>query len=257
LSEKIIKEIQSKLKDSAPQLTKEQIMRRYKVLNSKNPNFFGYGHKMVLLEKLARTIQQNLECDYKVALDVFQSLMNSNIHEEKFMAVLFLNRFKKDFDEKIIELFLETFSENCDTWALCDSSMIKILGPFLAKEQNETLALETIKKWANHENMWIRRASMVILLKIIMIKKTFDPPFVFDIIENIFNSAGEPEQYIHKGIGWLLKTCSRYDQGSIIAYLKKNKDVFPRLILRYASEKLPKEIQKKILQKSTSKRSHP
>ena len=47
-------------------------------------------------------------------------------------------------------------------------------------------------------------------------------------------------KYIEKGIGWLLKTCSKYKPEVIIEYLSKNKKKLSRLILRYASEKLPK-----------------
>ena len=50
----IVEEIKKRLKDSDPHLTEEQIARRNKILNSDNPNFKGYGHKMAELEKLAR-----------------------------------------------------------------------------------------------------------------------------------------------------------------------------------------------------------
>ena len=59
----------------------------------------------------------------------------------------------------------------------------------------------------------------------------------------------DKEDYIQKGIGWLLKVCSQYDQEVIIKYLEKNKKDLSRLILRYASEKLPKVIRARILQK--------
>jgi 3-methyladenine DNA glycosylase AlkD len=55
--------------------------------------------------------------------------------------------------------------------------------------------------------------------------------------------------YIEKGIGWLLKTCTKYKPDKIYEYLLKNKERFSRLILRYASEKLPKEKRAEILKK--------
>ncbi|MFX1340899.1 MAG: DNA alkylation repair protein, partial [Promethearchaeota archaeon] len=57
------------------------------------------------------------------------------------------------------------------------------------------------------------------------------------------------ENYIEKGIGWLLKECSKYNHDSIFTYLMKNKERLSRVILRYASEKLPKEKRKKVLEK--------
>ncbi|HEA70449.1 MAG TPA: hypothetical protein ENH98_00835, partial [archaeon] len=99
----------------------------------------------------------------------------------------------------------------------------------------------------NSESMWIRRASMVILLKLTMIKKDFDESYVFEIVEKMLKYSEQP--YIEKCIGWLLKTCSKYKPELIYNYLMNNKETFPRLILRYASEKLPKERRVFILKK--------
>jgi len=79
-----------------------------------------------------------------------------------------------------------------------------------------------------------------------MIKKEFDENYVFELVEKMVNYQ---EDYIHKGIGWLLKTCSKYKPDVIYEYLMKNKTRFPRLILRYASEKLSKEKRTRILKK--------
>jgi len=143
-------------------------------------------------------------------------------------------------------LFEDQFSKHCDTWAICDTSCIRVIGPFLGKNINQELAENTIEKWAKSENLWVRRASMVILLKIIMIKKGFDEDFVFEFVEKMVQY---PEDYIQKAIGWLLKTCSKYNPHSIFNYLMKNKERFTRLILRYASEKLPNEMRTEILNK--------
>ena len=94
--------------------------------------------------------------------------------------------------------------------------------------------------------MWIRRASMVILLKIVMLNKEFNGAYVFELVEKMLKYS---DDYIQKGVGWLLKTCSNYDPDAIVNYLEKNKKRLSRLILRYASEKLPKETRTRILQK--------
>ncbi|MBY8989159.1 MAG: DNA alkylation repair protein [Candidatus Lokiarchaeota archaeon] len=87
---------------------------------------------------------------------------------------------------------------------------------------------------------------MVILLKIVVIKKEFDEEYVFELVENMLNYT---EDYIQKGIGWLLKTCSKFNPDSIFGYLMNNKERLPRLILRYSSEKLSNEKRKQILKK--------
>ena len=234
------------LKNSAPKLTSEQRAWRNKILNSTNPDFFEYGHKMPEIERITKDIHMKYQCSFEDALSVSQHLMSSNVQEEKFAGFLFLNRFKKHFNHTTLEFFERILSKTCDTWAFCDSLCIRVIGPFLGKNKNEQLAVQTINNWSKSENLWVRRGSMVILLKTIMMKKEFNKDYVLELVEKmlVYN-----DDYILKGIGWLLKTCSKYDPDTIFNYLMKNKSRLPRLVLRYASEKLPKEKRAQILKK--------
>jgi 3-methyladenine DNA glycosylase AlkD len=234
------------LKNTAPKLTPEQIVRRNRILNSSNPNFFEYGHKLSDIEKITRNVNKKYQCNYKDALTICNNLVSSNVHEEKFSGILFLNHFKSNFNQATIDLFEYQLSNYCDTWAFCDSFCIRVIGPFLGKKNNQQLAKKTINKWSNSENFWVRRASMVILLKIVMIEKEFNEVYVFELVEKMLNYT---EDYIQKGIGWLLKTCSKFNPDSIFSYLMTNKERLPRLILRYSSEKLSNEKRKQILMK--------
>ncbi|GAJ20367.1 unnamed protein product, partial [marine sediment metagenome] len=74
------------------------------------------------------------------------------------------------------------------------------------KQSNEELAKKTIDEWSNSDNIWIKRASMVILLKITMMRKDFSEDYVFELVEKMLKYS--KANYIEKGIGWLLKTCS-------------------------------------------------
>lgn len=243
----VIKLIKKKLKGSVPNLTKEEKERRNRILNSEDPEFKGYGHKMGDLEHIAKGVQRSVGCDYVDALEVFRTLIRSKIHEEKFMGVLFLNRFKKDFDDRVIKAFEETFRKHCDTWALCDSSMIKVLGPFLAKKREEHQLRDIVDKWSNSGDLWIRRASIVIYLKNIMIKKEFDEKYLFEIIERFKDDS---ESYIEKAVAWLLRTCARYKPNIVYDYLKENKDDLSRLIVREGSKKLSKNQRTILLEKN-------
>jgi 3-methyladenine DNA glycosylase AlkD len=60
----------------------------------------------------------------------------------------------------------------------------------------------------------------------------------------------DPEDYIQKGIGWFLKICSNYKPDIIYEYLMNNKSKLSRIVLRYASEKLPTDKRTKVLDKS-------
>ena len=244
--EKLINEIKIYLKDNAPNLTEEQKSRMYKILNSSNPNFLGYGNKHSDIEKFVREIQNKYQPSYDEVFEIFKILIKSDVHDEKIAGIFLLNRFKKNFDKETIRMIQELIPQTFDTWAITDTTMIRVIGPFLGKKGNEELAEKTIYKWSISDNIWIRRASLVILLKIVMMKKRFNEDYIFEFIEKMLKY---PEDYIQKGIGWLLKTCSKFNPDLIFNYLKKNKERFPRLILRYASEKLPKEKRLLVLEK--------
>jgi len=242
----IINEIKNHLKDNAPPLTKEQKSRMYKIINSDNPNFVGYGNKHSDIEKFVREIHNKFNLAYDGASKIFKSLIKSQIHDEKIAGIFLLNRFKKDFNEKTVDMILETIPKNFDSWAITDTTMIRVVGPFLGKIGNEKLAKIVINNWSDSNNVWVKRASLVILLKTVMIKKEFNKDYVFGFVEKMLKY---PEDYIQKGVGWLLKTCSNYKPEIIYNYLMKNKERLSRLILRYASEKLSKVKRVAILKK--------
>ncbi len=243
----IVKEISSLLVKSIPQLSEDQKDRMYKILNPDISDYIIYGIRMPVIEKIVKSVHEKFNCSYDDAVDIFRKLTRTNIEEQKFAGFFFLNRFKKNFNEKIIEIIKEEYSNHCHTWSHCDSTCVRLLGPFLGKKGNEALAKKTINGWSNSNNLWIKRASMVITLKITMMRKDFDEDYVFALVEKMLKYS--EANYIEKGIGWLLKTCSRYKPEVIIDYLSTNKKNLSRLILRYASEKLPKEKRAEILNK--------
>lgn len=243
----IVKEISSLLVKSIPQLSEDQKDRMYKILNPDISDYIIYGIRMPVIEKIVKSVHEKFICSYDDAVEIFRKLTRTNIEEQKFAGFFFLNRFKKNFNEKIIKIIKEEYSNHCHTWSHCDSTCVRLLGPFLGKKGNEALAKKTINGWSNSNNLWIKRASMVITLKITMMRKDFDEDYVFALVEKMLKYS--EANYIEKGIGWLLKTCSRYKPEVIIDYLSRNKKILSRLILRYASEKLPKEKRAEILNK--------
>ncbi|MHA1670273.1 MAG: DNA alkylation repair protein [Promethearchaeota archaeon] len=245
--EKIIHEIKTQLEENKPALEQEKKQRMYKIINPDIKDYEIFGIKVAETEKIVKMIHTKFDCTYKDATEVYRRLSRYNIEEYKFAAFLFLNRFKKHFSSDTITIFHEIYLKYVHTWSACDSTSIRVIGPFLAKKGNELLARKTINEWSEAENFWVKRASMVILLKITMVHKDFEEVDVFNLVEKMLNHV--EWNYIEKGIGWLLKTCSKYKPDIIMNYLIKNKEDLTRLILRYASEKLPKDKRALVLKK--------
>jgi len=243
----IVKEISSLLLEKTSQQSEDQKERMYRILNPDISDYTIYGVRMPEIERIVKSVHAKFDCSYHDAIEVFRKLTRTNVEEQKFAGFFFLNRFKKHFNEGTVELIRKEYAEHCHTWSHCDSTCVRLLGPFLGKKGNEALAKKIINEWSNSNKLWIKRASMVILLKITMMRKDFDEEYVFKLVEKMLQYS--EANYIEKGIGWLLKTCSKYNPEVIIEYLLKNKGNLSRLILRYASEKLPKEKRAEILSK--------
>jgi 3-methyladenine DNA glycosylase AlkD len=244
----VIKNIKSRLVKAVPHLTEEKKTWMYKIINPETDDYVIYGVKTAVNEKITRDIYNEVKPSFEDAKEVFKELAKLNVEDFKFAAFFFLNRYKKKFDNNTPKFFHDYYFPYCQTWGSCDSCCIRVLGPFLAKPEHSELARTVIDTWAQDNNLWIKRASMVILLKIIMVHKDFDEQYVFKKVEDMLDFSHEP--YIEKGIGWLLKTCTRYKPNIIMSYLMDNKNRFSRLILRYASEKLPKEKRALVLKKT-------
>lgn len=243
----IVKLISSLLLKNTPQLSEDQKDRMYKILNPDISDYIIYGIRMPEIEKIVKSVHGKFASSYDDAVEVFKKLTRTNVEELKFAGFFFLNRFKNYFNEKTVDLIRKEYVVHCHTWSHCDSTCVRLIGPFLGKKGNEALAIKTINDWSESKNLWVKRASMVILLKITMMRKDFDEDYVFELVEKMLKYS--EANYIEKGIGWLLKTCSKYKPDLIFDYLLKNKNRFSRLILRYASEKLPKNKRDQILKK--------
>ena len=51
------------------------------------------------------------------------------------------------------------------------------------------------------------------------------------------------DDLVQKGYGWMLKAASEAHCNEVFDFVMKNKDIMPRTALRYAIEKMPKELK--------------
>jgi len=76
MNRKIINEIKTILMKNTSNLTEEQRSSMYKILNSENPNFIGYGNKHSEIERLAREIHKKYQLSYEGACEIFKEFVN-------------------------------------------------------------------------------------------------------------------------------------------------------------------------------------
>ena len=72
-------------------------------------------------------------------------------------------------------------------------------------------------------------------------------------LENAFSIANilleDQDDLVQKGYGWMLKEASNVYLYEIYNFVKKNKKKMPRTALRYAIEKMPKEMKIELMEK--------
>jgi 3-methyladenine DNA glycosylase AlkD len=96
--------------------------------------------------------------------------------------------------------------------------------------------VERLLSWTGSENRWRRRAAAVSLVPIARKGEMLEE--AFRIADRLMT---DEDDMVQKGVGWLLKEASREHPDEVREYLLRWREEVSALMLRYASEKLPKD----------------
>ncbi len=158
-------------------------------------------------------------------------LLQSPFHEDRLLALLLLIR---HYDrggpaarEEIHRYYLE-HTRFVNNWDLVDASAPQLVGHYLADRPKETLT-----RLAASRDLWERRIAII---------ATF-----YFIKQNAFAETlrmarvllADPEDLIHKAVGWMLREVQKRETGVAEAFLHEHYRQMPRTMLRYAIERLP------------------
>ena len=93
--------------------------------------------------------------------------------------------------------------------------------------------------------MWVRRASIVGLLPAI---RRGDTETAVDLVYEIARQLHpDPNDLIHKAVGWALREAGKIDPVRLERYLRANVAVIPRTTFRYAIERLDPRTRARLL----------
>lgn len=160
-----------------------------------------------------------------------EELIKTEFLEERKIAVLWLQKSKKQFQPENFKLFSCWLKKYIHNWANCDDFCTHILGEMFYLYPK---LLPTTKKWAKSKNRWVRRAAAVSLIN--PLKKKQCLPEALEIADVLLTDA---DIMVQKGYGWMLKEAANIYQSRIFNFVIENKSKMPRTALRYAIEKMP------------------
>ncbi|MCB0421281.1 MAG: DNA alkylation repair protein [Bdellovibrionales bacterium] len=193
------------------------------------------GIRVPDLRKLAKEYQS-------LPLAEVERVVASKYHEQRLVGLLILvYQFEKSKTEKerkkIYTTYLKLFPY-INNWDLVDTSCHKIIGLFLQDQDRRPLYL-----WAQSKNLWVRRISIISTMWFI---RHGDLEDSFKIAEILL---GDPEDLIHKAVGWVLRECGKKDQKRLKQFLNQHSVYMPRVMLRYSIERLPETLRKQYLKR--------
>lgn len=193
-------------------------------------------------------IQANTQLSVDCRLAIAELLISAaTCHEQRLMGFALIRKVvRRHFDDELlqrIEYWLDHYVSN---WAECDNLCLKVIYNYFL---GHTHLIECIGHWVDSASPWTRRAANVALVKFIsrkIGKEVYQLPK-----EIVFNNCQklliDPDTYVQKGIGWLLKVTAMHHRDDVAAFLVQNIHKLHRHTLRYAIEKFPPEQRKQLM----------
>jgi len=199
-------------------------------------NVTMYGIKSAVVTQISRDHFKVIE--NKTRNNIFklcEELLQSSIMEESFVACNWSYNVRKQFLKEDFIVFERWVNKYVNNWATCDTLCNHTVGTFIEMYPDY---LSGLKKWALSENRWVKRAAAVSL-----IVPARNGLFLKDIFEIADILHSDKDDMVQKGYGWMLKVASQAHQKDVFDYVMKKKSTMPRTALRYAIEKMPKELK--------------
>jgi len=158
-------------------------------------------------------------------------LLHSEVHEERQLALFILvTRFGRtdEAERKLIyRLYLDS-TEFINNWDLVDCSAEHVVGAYLLPRSRRPL-----HRLARSKDLWERRIAIMATFHFIK-RGEFDETLA--LADTLF---ADPEDLIHKAVGWMLREVGNRDRETEERFLKDRYKAMPRTMLRYAIEKFP------------------
>ena len=201
-----------------------------------------YGMKTALAIRIGKEYFKEIKSkDRKEIFKLCEKLLQSGYMEESFIACNWSYYVHKDYKIEDLRIFEKWIDKYVGNWATCDTLCNHSVGELIEMYPK---CLAELKKWARSKNRWMRRAAAVSL--IVPAKKG---KFLKDIFQIADILLLDKDDMVQKGYGWMLKVASQAHEKEVFAYVMKNKAKMPRIALRYAIEKMPRNLKAKAMAK--------
>ncbi|MEV8376709.1 DNA alkylation repair protein [Kribbella sp. NPDC056861] len=233
-----IDDLLREIDQAADPATAEILARYFQV----KPGGYGEGDRMIGVKLSALRVLLKPYLRAELPLPAVEQALASPVHEHR-LAILCLLADRADRALKprtanpaelqaIYELYLRN-TRYIDNWDLVDCSAPEIVGAHLLDRPRDPLY-----KLIASSNLWERRIALVATHKLIIAGQTAD---TFALAELVLDDR---EDLVHKASGWMLREAAKHTTpDDLVVFLDAHAHRMPRTMLRYAIERLPKELR--------------
>ncbi len=193
-----------------------------------------YGLSSPQVDEIVKQFYPIVKSDLDLAMDVAGKLIGSRVLDEASVSIRLLRRMTRLFTPETFEV-LDEWVVHLTNWANTDGLSTWLISETIWLEPG---LVKRLIQWASSDNRWRRRAAAVSLVPIARKGEMLDE--VFNIADRLMTDG---DDMVQKGVGWLLKEASKGYPNEVRDYLLRWRGQTSALVLRYASEKLSREMR--------------
>ncbi len=175
------------------------------------------------------------------------SLWKSAKNEEGSLVCYVYRRFAKHCGPREFRVFTRWLDKYVHNWGHTDGLSLWLLGASIANDPSLILQLDA---WTKSRNRWKRRAAAVALVP--SARRGLHTREIFRVAQPLIPDA---DDMVRKGVGWLLKETYPKKPAETVKFLLPWAGNAPRVVLRYAAEKMTPSDRAKILSRAPAGRS--
>lgn len=185
-------------------------------------------------------VQRQIAKRYRaISLESVAQLIASPVHEYRLVALeILVSKYMSGAarERQQVFNFYRRQRKWVNNWDLVDGSAPQILGAYLVPRGRDLLDQMAVSKV-----VWERRMAIVATAAFIR-HGEFDD--TFRIAEGLLN---DKHDLIHKAVGWMLREIGKRSESALLEFLQTHYEAMPRTALRYAIERFPEELRKRLL----------
>jgi hypothetical protein len=201
-----------------------------------------YGHGDIFLGATVPEVRAITKRFKDLDLKSVEKLLCSKIHEERLCALYLLRiRFesaRKENNPKLQASIIRSYLQHrkwVNNWDLVDASAPYLSGVYWFHFLKKPARLRLLKKLASSASLWDRRIAIVSTFYFIR-QGEFEETLMLSK-----QLIDDPEDLIHKAIGWMLREVGKRDEKSLRDFLNAFGSKLPRTALRYSIERMSKK----------------